>query len=90
MFATFVIGLREGLEAALIVGIIAAFLKRNGSPRALRHMWIGVGVAVALCLVGGIALQLLSEGLPQRQQEMLECVVAAVAVVLVSYMVLWM
>ena len=52
------IGLREGLEAALIVGIIAAFLKRNGSARALRHMWIGVGVAVVLCLAGGIALQL--------------------------------
>ena len=32
MFATFVIGLREGLEAALIVGIIAAFLKRSGRP----------------------------------------------------------
>ncbi len=90
MFATFVIGLREGLEAALIVGIIAAFLKRSGPPGALRQMWAGVVVAVLLCLAGGIALQMVSSGLPQRQQEMLECVVAAVAVVMVSYMILWM
>ena len=45
MLATFVIGLREGLEAALIVGIIAAFLKQNGRSDALRRMWAGVVVA---------------------------------------------
>ncbi|RIJ78680.1 iron transporter [Nakamurella silvestris] len=90
MLPTFVIGLREGLEAALIVGIIAAFLKRNGEPKALRQMWLGVGAAVVLCLAVGIALKLLSEGLPQRQQEMLECVIAAVAVGMITYMILWM
>ena len=46
MLATLVIGLREGLEAALIVGIVAAFLKRNG--RGLGPMWLGVGLAVSL------------------------------------------
>ncbi|QNK81280.1 iron uptake transporter permease EfeU [Nakamurella sp. PAMC28650] len=90
MLATFVIGLREGLEAALIVGIIAAFLKQNGRSDALRRMWAGVVVAVVLCLAVGVALQSVNSALPQRQQEMLECVVAAIAVVMVSYMVLWM
>ncbi len=90
MLATFVIGLREGLEAALIIGIIAAFLKQSDRADALRKVWAGVAVAVAVCLAVGISLQLLSAGLPQREQEMLECVVAAVAVVMVSYMVLWM
>src|SRR6195952_1535594 len=90
MLATFVIGLREGLEAALIVGIIAAFLKQSGRADALRRMWIGVAVAVVLCLGVGLALQAVNSTLPQRQQEMLECVVAAIAVVMVSYMVLWM
>lgn len=90
MLPTFVIGLREGLEAALIVGIIAAFLKRNGQPAALRQMWIGVGLAIALCLAVGVTLRLVSEGLPQQQQEMLECVIAAVAVIMISYMILWM
>ncbi len=90
MLATFVIGLREGLEAALIVGIIAAFLKQSGRPDALRKMWLGVVVAVVLCLAVGVVLQSVNSSLPQRQQEMLECVVAAIAVVMVSYMVLWM
>lgn len=90
MLATFVIGLREGLEAALIVGIIAAFLRQNGRSDALRKTWIGVGVAVAVCLAVGLVLQAVNSSLPQRQQEMLECVVAAVAVVMVSYIVLWM
>ncbi len=90
MLATFVIGLREGLEASLIVGIIAAFLKQSNRTDALRKVWLGVGAAVLLCLAVGVTLQLFSASLPQRQQEMLECVVAAIAVVMVSYMVLWM
>ena len=49
MLPTFVIGLREGLEASLIVGIIAAFLIQRGERRALRPMWIGVLIAVGLC-----------------------------------------
>src|SRR6478609_3324724 len=90
VLATFVIGLREGLEAALIVGIIAAFLQRNAKPGAVKQMWVGVVIAIVLCLAAGIGLQVISAGLPQRQQEMLECVVAAVAVVMVTYMILWM
>ena len=43
MLPTFVIGLREGLEAALIVGIVAAFLAKMGSRKALRQVWLGVG-----------------------------------------------
>jgi high-affinity iron transporter len=58
---TFLIGLREGLEAALIVGIVAAFLKRNG--KSVRPMLAGVGVAVAISTAGGVALNLLSETL---------------------------
>ncbi|MET0865050.1 MAG: iron uptake transporter permease EfeU [Nakamurella sp.] len=90
MLATFVIGLREGLEAALIVGIIAAFLKQSNRPDALRKVWLGVAAAIVLCLAVGVALQVFNSSLPQRQQEMLECIVAAIAVVMVSYMVLWM
>lgn len=90
MLATFVIGLREGLEAALIVGIIAAFLKSNSTANDLRKMWAGVGTAVALCIAVGIGLEFVTNGLPQREQEMLECVIAAVAVVMVSFMILWM
>jgi high-affinity iron transporter len=90
LLPTFVIGLREGMEAALIVGIVAAFLGQQGRQAALRQVFIGVTVAVLICIGVGVALQLVSDDLPQRQQEGLETVVGAVAVVMVTYMVLWM
>lgn len=90
MLATFVIGLREGLEAALIVGIIAAFLRQRGQTAVLARVWLGVGLAVVVCLAAGVALQALSASLPQQQQEALETIVSLAAVAMVSYMIVWM
>jgi high-affinity iron transporter len=91
MLPTFVIGLREGLEASLIVGIIAAFVVRQGAgPAALRYLWAGVLAAVGLCVAAGVALHIAEEALPQRQQEGLETVVGILAVAMVTYMVVWM
>jgi high-affinity iron transporter len=87
---TFVIGLREGLEATLIVVIIATFLSAAGRRDSLRAMWTGVGVAVLFCVGFGIALQILDENLPQIRQEQLETVVALVAAAAVTYMIVWM
>jgi high-affinity iron transporter len=87
---TFVIGLREGLEAALIVGIIAAFLGQQGRRDALRQVWIGTTIAVLICIGIAIALQVISSDLPQQQQEGLETVVGALAVCMVTYMILFM
>ncbi|GAA0321672.1 iron uptake transporter permease EfeU [Kineococcus aurantiacus] len=89
MLATFVIGLREGLEASLIVGIVSAFLVQRGERRALRSVWAGVLLAVALCLGAAAALQAATRSLPQRQQEQLETVLALVAVAMVTWMVVW-
>jgi high-affinity iron transporter len=88
MLATLVIGLREGLEASLIVGIIAAFLRRAGKP--LRPMWIGVAIAVALSIAVGVTLQLVSASLPQAAQEGMESVIGLVAVTIVTGMIGWM
>ncbi|HEY9353889.1 MAG TPA: iron uptake transporter permease EfeU [Nocardioides sp.] len=88
MLPTFVIGLREGLEAALIVSIIATFLRRNGAP--LRGLWVGVGAGIGLSIAVGVALRLLEQALPQRQQEMLECVIGVIAIVFVTGMIRWM
>ena len=90
MLPTFVIGLREGLEAALIVGIVAAFLRQRGRTDLLRWAFAGVAAAVVLCLAIGIALDVISHDLPQRQQEGLETVIGAGAVLMVTYMVIWM
>jgi high-affinity iron transporter len=90
MIPTFVIGLREGLEAALIVSIVAAFLNRQGHREALRWVWIGVAIAVTLCTAIGVGLQLANEQLPQRQQEQLETIVGLCAVGIVTFMIVWM
>lgn len=86
--ATFIICLREGLEASLIVGILAAFLKRNGET--LKWLVIAVLAAVAVSVGVGVALMLASQALPQAQQEAMETVIGAIAVVFVTTMILWM
>src|SRR5690348_5664745 len=90
VLATLVIGLREGLEASLIVGIIAAFLRKHGRRDALRQVWIGVAAAVALCLLIGVGLVVLAQELPQQAQEGLETVIGLFAVVMVTFMIVWM
>ncbi|AJY45384.1 iron uptake transporter permease EfeU [Martelella endophytica] len=88
MLATFIIGLREGLEAALIVGIIAAFLKNNG--KSLAGMWIGVVLAVLLSIAVGVGLSLVERALPQAAQEGMEAVIGAIAIIFVTGMIFWM
>lgn len=90
MLPTFVIGLREGVEASLIVGIIAAFLGSQGRRDVLRWVWTGTGLAAGLCLAIGVALRMVEGTLNQQQQESLETIVALVAVCMVSYMIVWM
>lgn len=90
MLPTFVIGLREGLEASLIVSIVATFLYQRGRRDLLRWVFAGVALAVLLCAGVGVALQVVSRDLPQRQQEGLETVIGVVAVAMVTYMVVWM
>src|ERR1700759_2245616 len=86
--STFLIGLREGLEAALIVSIVDAFLKRNG--QSIRPMFVGVALAVLISVGVGVGLDLFAASLPQAQQEMMETVINAIAVVFVTSMIIWM
>ncbi len=90
MIPTFVITLREGVEAALIVGIIAAFLVKEGREDAMRQMWLGVTIAIVLCTAVGVGLDLIDRQLPQKGQEGLETIIAVVAVAAVTYMIVWM
>jgi len=90
MLTTFVIGLREGLEAALIVGIIAAFIIKRGDRAALRPMWWGVAAAVALSAGGALALHVANRSLSLRARETMEGILALVAVAGITYMIVWM
>ena len=90
MLATLIIGLREGLEASLIVGIVAAFLVQQHRRDALRQVWLGVASAVVLCAGVAVVLRVVDRDLPEVQQEQLETVIGLIAVAMVTYMVVWM
>lgn len=90
MLAPFLIMLREGIEAALITGIIAAYLRQTGRSSWMPAIWIGVFLAVAMSLFVGAGLQLVSAEFPQKAQELFEALVGFVAVIVLTFMVFWM
>lgn len=90
MLIAFLIMLREGIEAALIVGIVAGYLRQTGRRRLLPVVWAGAGLAVLLCLILGIGLDQAGSEFPQKQQELFEAVVAFIAVAVLTSMVFWM
>jgi high-affinity iron transporter len=90
VLVAYLIMLREGIEAALIVGIVAGYLKQTGRGSWMPFVWLGVGLAVAVCVAVGVALDLTSGEFPQRQQELFEGAVALIAVFVLTSMVFWM
>lgn len=90
MLQTFLTGLREGLEAALIVGILVAYLHRSGRADSLNAIWSGVGVAVTLSLGVGAALTFTSHSLSDHAEEIFAGITSVLAVTLVTWMVFWM
>lgn len=90
MFAGFLIGLREGLEAALVVSVLVAFLVKSDRRDRLPHVWAGVGAAVALSAAFGALLTFTAAHLEYTSQELFEAVVSLLAVVLVTWMIFWM
>ena len=84
------IGLREGLEAALVVVILLAFLKKTNRTWGTRYVWLGVGTAIALSVVIGAALTYGTRQLSFEAQEMIGGFASILAVCFVTAMVFWM
>ena len=89
-FPSFLIGLREGLEAGLIVSILVATLVRAGQRSRLGAVWAGVGAAVALSLSFAAVLTFTAADLPAGGQDVFGGVLSLVAVGFVTTMVFWM
>ncbi|MGY1782711.1 iron uptake transporter permease EfeU [Geodermatophilus sp. SYSU D01036] len=90
--ASYLIGLREGLEATLVVSILVAYLVRSGRRRRLLPLWAGVAAAVALSVLFGALLTYTETTLlaDYRSRELFEAITSVLAVALVTWMVFWM
>jgi high-affinity iron transporter len=90
MGESFLITLREGLEIALVIAILAAYLVKSGRASMLRPMWIGVGTAAVVCAAAGIAFHLLVGNFEGKSEQFIEGALAASAAAVLTWMIFWM
>jgi high-affinity iron transporter len=90
MLANFLIGLREGLEAALIVGILAGYLVKIGRKNEFPKLFSGVAAAIAISILAGFTLTFAVTEAPEGINELIAGIASIIAVIFVTWMIFWM
>ena len=90
MLASFLITLREGLEAALVIGIILAYLARTDNRQGFKPIWLGASLAVLVSLVAGAVIYFAAGEFSGRAEEIFEGVAMFVAAGVLTWMIFWM
>lgn len=90
MLGSLLIALREGLEAALVIGIILAYLARTDNRRGFKPVWLGVLLAVATSLIAGAAIYLSAGELKGRSEAIFEGATLIIAAGVLTWMIFWM
>jgi high-affinity iron transporter len=90
LFGSGLIGLREGLEAAIVVTILVAFLVKSDRRDALKWVWLGVAAAIVMTVVVFLAIQFSAYTITGLAAEAIAGIASLVAVAIVTTMVLWM
>ena len=90
LFGSLLIGLREGLEAAIVVSILTAFLVKSERRDALKWVWLGVGAAIVMTVGVFLGIQFGENTISGLGAEAIAGIASLIAVVIVTTMVLWM
>lgn len=90
MINLFIIGLREALEASLIISIVCSMIISAKRKDLLRYVILSIFCAVILCIGIGISINYTIEMLDQKYQEMIEFFIGIFSVIMVSSMIFWM
>jgi high-affinity iron transporter len=90
VLANFFIGLREGVEASLIIGILVAFLVKQNRQKDLKPLWAGVVSAIALSVFLGLLLGFIADEEPANVEPIISGVASLLAATFVTWMIFWM
>jgi high-affinity iron transporter len=83
-------GLREGVEAALIVSMVLAYLAKTGNQRHFGRIWAGTAAAVALSAIVGVILWVTVRGFEKPAEQIFEGLTMLLAAAVVTWMLFWM